>query len=1093
MPNVKNKLKPFQAATVTWATKMLTKDRHSRRFLVADEVGLGKTIIAAGVIERLAENTKLRVVYVASSLDICHQNRKNLIPGKSDQVIPCDRICLLWEKVLEEVYPQIISLTPGTSIDMKSSSGNLAERSYIGVFLEKRFGKNSRVIANNLSWPASKESFMHRMKGWREKLSKGEAKLPERKIESAIKEAWEQDDLLSKMDQTIDGDKKELRKLAVGLRQGMAKAILTNLDPGLVILDEFQNYRKLLETDDHGKVKNSIAGELLKLETPTLLLSATPYPAYQSAADSLGPGSHVEQLKGTLLFLTGSKGDTEKVSKMLLEYADGLKKLKQQDRGQLDIVLEAKQRVEGVLRQYMARAERISFQSKEAVAAEERFLTDFASDSPLEIEHVKEWLKMKDHVKSHKNYLKLWRSGQAPMTYLDGYYDTVAPAKEKLSGDSTLYSNPGKARFQPKLDYLWQELLNNGDSGKYLWLPALTPYYKGEGVYSEDQLTTRRVKKGLVFSSWSFVPRMVTSELSAKLGKCRDLNAPSNPIKDSLTSWAMFFFPSPWLASIVSHSDFVNKQGKKFSSVLEATKTKILRYLKGTGWSKSKGEVQAWQVLAQLDLPSSMLQRRADWNSLMQKKRRSVFALKDLKDHDSKEPLPREFRRKILGYPDKKLYSDACVAKLARIALTSPSVCLLRTLGSIGVLDAAAPESQEFELVTDFCIRQWKAFFSRKGAAGVIRSYGKSRSFTVNLQRYLTHGNIQAVLDENLYLIQEKGTLDGLEKTLRRLARTLGAKSTTIKIDAGPRRGEKSIGTDLVKAFGQVTEESESRETVREAFNSPFWPFVLVTTSVGQEGLDFHLYCKDIYHWNLPSNPVNFEQREGRINRFNSYWVRQAIVDAVASKLKTENFFWDDLFKEAPVYAKLGERLSLGMCPHWTFLAEDDGNKKCGYVRHVMALPGSEEELRYESLLDSLELYRLTLGQPNQERFMAELKKNELLKALDIRGLMISLFPKDKLDHQEYLFNEYEKDKSHSRLEKDIGDLLSNLRKGNETLYLEIKCEAERHLLRLKESERGNEKDASLRALVYFLDPFDHIDDRTPFKGMEDDLEKMRR
>ena len=30
---------------------------------------------------------------------------------------------------------------------------------------------------------------------------------------------------------------------------------------------------------------------------------------------------------------------------------------------------------------------------------------------------------------------------------------------------------------------------------------------------------------------------------------------------------------------------------------------------------------------------------------------------------------------------------------------------------------------------------------------------------------------------------------------------------------------------------------------VREAFNSPFQPFVLATTSVGQEGIDFHWWC----------------------------------------------------------------------------------------------------------------------------------------------------------------------------------------------------------------------------------------------------------
>ena len=38
--------------------------------------------------------------------------------------------------------------------------------------------------------------------------------------------------------------------------------------------------------------------------------------------------------------------------------------------------------------------------------------------------------------------------------------------------------------------------------------------------------------------------------------------------------------------------------------------------------------------------------------------------------------------------------------------------------------------------------------------------------------------------------------------------------------------------------------------------NSPFWPFVLATTSVGQEGLDFQQYCHAVVHWNLPSNPV---------------------------------------------------------------------------------------------------------------------------------------------------------------------------------------------------------------------------------------------
>lgn len=41
----------FQAATIEWAIQQLTdRDRAARRFLVADEVGLGKTTVAREVL-----------------------------------------------------------------------------------------------------------------------------------------------------------------------------------------------------------------------------------------------------------------------------------------------------------------------------------------------------------------------------------------------------------------------------------------------------------------------------------------------------------------------------------------------------------------------------------------------------------------------------------------------------------------------------------------------------------------------------------------------------------------------------------------------------------------------------------------------------------------------------------------------------------------------------------------------------------------------------------------------------------------------------------------------------------------------------------
>src|SRR5690606_9916008 len=77
----------------------------------------------------------------------------------------------------------------------------------------------------------------------------------------------------------------------------------------------------------------------------------------------------------------------------------------------------------------------------------------------------------------------------------------------------------------------------------------------------------------------------------------------------------------------------------------------------------------------------------------------------------------------------------------------------------------------------------------------------------------------------------------------------------------------------------QSSEAAAEREaTVREGYTSPFWPFVMASTSVGQEELDFHTYSHAVVHWNLPSNPVDLEQREGRVHRYKGHAVRKNVA-----------------------------------------------------------------------------------------------------------------------------------------------------------------------------------------------------------------------
>ena len=51
------------------------------------------------------------------------------------------------------------------------------------------------------------------------------------------------------------------------------------------------------------------------------------------------------------------------------------------------------------------------------------------------------------------------------------------------------------------------------------------------------------------------------------------------------------------------------------------------------------------------------------------------------------------------------------------------------------------------------------------------------------------------------------------------------------------------------------------------AFNTPFFPDVLVCSRVMGEGVDLHRYCRHVIHHDLDWNPSDIEQRTGRIDR----------------------------------------------------------------------------------------------------------------------------------------------------------------------------------------------------------------------------------
>ena len=175
--------------------------------------------------------------------------------------------------------------------------------------------------------------------------------------------------------------------------------------------------------------------------------------------------------------------------------------------------------------------------------------------------------------------------------------------------------------------------------------------------------------------------------------------------------------------------------------------------------------------------------------------------------------------------------------------------------------------------------------------------------------------------------------------------------------------------------------------------NSPFRPFLLASTSIGQEGLDFHPWCHRLLHWNLPSNPVDLEQREGRVHRYDGHAVRKNVAEQYAERAfanwKLGVNLWSLMFAYAEQDARNANESDL--VPHWI----SDGD--CKVERIVPLLPYSTEQAQFERLKRQLVAYRVVFGQPRQEELLNILGRTPErtgLSAEQLAELTIDLTPK---------------------------------------------------------------------------------------------------
>jgi hypothetical protein len=260
---------------------------------------------------------------------------------------------------------------------------------------------------------------------------------------------------------------------------------------------------------------------------------------------------------------------------------------------------------------------------------------------------------------------------------------------------------------------------------------------------------------------------------------------------------------------------------------------------------------------------------------------------------------------------------------------------------------------------------------------------GRSAKHPGSVRLAVWEGNLESVLDE--YMAMQRGlgadlrpndvrTYERAALNRLREALSLGTASLQMSSVEGDSASDFRVRCHAALPFGlgaDVAAESTGAirsDVVRKAFNSPFRPHLLATTSIGQEGLDFHAFCDHVVHWDLPHNPVDLEQREGRVDRYAGLAQRKALARASASGARFRRAAAGTTTSPWGLIAAAQLDGAHGLSPWWV-------HPDAKIRRSVFVPPFSRMGRALDRLLESLSLYRLALGQVDQEALVSALQR----------------------------------------------------------------------------------------------------------------------
>lgn len=990
-------LKGFQRRTVAHVTKRMFDDTPpARRFLVADETGLGKSLVARGVIAETIERLqfddsvqRIDIVYVCSNGDIARQNLARLDVLGTGATSHSTRLTLLARDSGElngEPDPKVgkrvnlISFTPTTSFDVRYGGGRSDERVLLYRILADDLwldGFGRRALAALLQgWVRDFDAFYRTADSAAIQPDPAITKpfLSQIRTSGLRRRVIRDIDRLGRRTRLTDSERAETMGLVGELRAALAKAGVAALEPDLVILDEFQRFRHLLDANDPtSREAAELAHALFDYgDARVLLLSATPYKPFTYAEEAAVGDDHEADLRKVLGFLDGGNGGSG-VDGIVSDLAEFRRcAVEGSDAGAV------RRRLELQLTQLMCRTERPRLGDAGMLA---EHVTTVEAVTPEDVTDYAVIKKIATAVDSHVN-VDYWKSTPYFLNFADGYQlgdrlktalanpDEAAALRPVLRSAQRLDRDrveqftaidPGNARMRQ----LTAETVG-ADWWQLLWMPPSLPYQPPGGPFA----TVGPISKRLVFSSWAATPTAIASLLSHDATR-RMVDSPGKldtvarrldwriapDGRPSAMTTLMLFWPLPRAA--LATDPRVRCNPLRGSTGHESLYWGTLLANEGStpaGLTVADA-VDALTGRVEADEPSD----GAESSRLSQHVDLALHVLST-----GRRPVDDETRVGGLDADDT----------LAAVATYSPANIAYRAVNRIAGMHVS--DSAQWRAAA-LIASGFRTLFNRPETASLLDQLLPGVVYWRAVLSYCAWGNLEATLDEYLHHLSYQAVADGM--TDERLIEVASKVNTAITLRPAPYEAFDPLHPSKPIVFSSrfalrygnkraTGVESSRQPDIQDAFNSPFWPFVLATTSIGQEGIDLHWWCHATCHWNTPASPVDFEQREGRVSRYGGLAIRRNLAhlhtDELLARLTNGDNLWplayglgssnaDDRFDE--------------LAPHWIC------NGPTKVERRLFPYPLSSDRARYDRLKEDLVLYRLTFGQPRQEDLLELLRR----------------------------------------------------------------------------------------------------------------------